>query len=321
MEFSLGHQYIWLMIVFIWVSSASAERCGKISSLKGKVEVLRLKSESQPQGSRFAQKAKKRMHLLCSDIVVTHQASRAKLRLKKALMTMGPNSRLEVAAESKSTGEQSLSLPYGKVRSFFKGKNTKGQASRFKVKTPAAVVGVRGTDFYVSYKPNQKVTEQATLTGKVEVVQKATNVKVEVEKGQQVKVDNYKAKLEEELKREKEKLEKQKAEQLAKLEKQKLDEEAKKKLLKELEEKAKQEQLAKQKALEESLKLKADEKTTVAEIEGTLAKDIRETSLLVQNDKEFTTKAAVEVLGAPETWLPPENEEIPYLRARAFRSP
>jgi hypothetical protein len=38
--------------------------------------------------------------------------------------------------------------------------------------------------------------------------------------------------------------------------------------------------------------------------------DIRETSAIAKNDKAFTSKKAIEVLGSPETWkLPPD--EIP----------
>jgi ferric-dicitrate binding protein FerR (iron transport regulator) len=61
--------------------------------------------------------------------------------------------------------------------------------TRLKIKTPGATVGVRGTDFYVSYEPNAKMTEQATLKGSVEVEQLGSGQKVMVEKGQQVKVE------------------------------------------------------------------------------------------------------------------------------------
>lgn len=290
---------------------ALAEVCGKISSAKGAVEILRLKVETDPSSARLAQKAKKRMKVLCNDIIVTHQAARIKLRLNKAILTLGPNSRLEVAAESKGSKQQELALSYGKVRTFFKGKAEKGQAARFKVKTPAAVVGVRGTDFYVAYKPNEKVAEQATLTGKVEVVQKATNIKVEVEKGQRVEIDNYDAKLKEAERKQNLEAEKKKAEELAQIEKQKLDEEARQKAIKELEEKTRIETLAKKKALEEELKLKVQKMAIVKAIDESTATEIKQISALVKNDKEFTSDAAVKVLGNPETWTPPLNEQIP----------
>lgn len=281
--------------------------CGKFSEVSGGVELLR----EQGGGVRHAILAKSRMDILCTDIVVTHDGSRAKLRLEKAILTLGPNSRLEVAAEVKGSDQQTLNLPYGKVRTLFKGEAKEGQASRFKVKTPAAVVGVRGTDFYVTYKPNEKLAEQATLTGRVEVVQNATNIRVEVEKGQQVKVDNFDAKLEEKLKAEKVRLEKEKAEELARLEQQQLDEAARKKALAELLEQSRREEIARQKLIEEELKLKQREEVVVRKIDRAVVEEIKQTSALVRNDREFASPAAIEILGAPESWLPAPNEVVP----------
>ena len=311
MKLLVFYVFFTVVVELVPVSFVWAAVCGKVSSATGDVEILRLKNENDPEGARIAIKSERQSDLWCTDIVVTHQAARAKLRLDKAILTLGPNSRLEVAAEVKGSGTQTLALPYGKVRTFFQGDEKAGQAARFKVKTPAAVVGVRGTDFYVTYKPNEKVSEQATLTGRVEVTQKTTNLTVQVDKGQQVTVDNFAAKLEEKNKEDTLAREKKKAEELALLEKEKLNEDARKKAIAELEEKTRLEELAQKQAAEEGLRKKTAEQFLVKQIDKLVAEEIKQTSVLVKNDAQFTSKEAVDVLGAPNTWLPPPNEEVP----------
>lgn len=60
-------------------------------------------------------------------------------------------------------------------------KNDNKNLSRLIIKTPSMVAGVRGTDFYVSFSPIRKVTEQATIEGRVVVENEVTKEKVLVE--------------------------------------------------------------------------------------------------------------------------------------------
>lgn len=61
-----------------------------------------------------------------------------------------------------------LNVIYGKVRSKVKQKYD-GKTSKFQVKTPAAVAGVRGTDFLTSYDQKTKSTNVVTFEGEVTV--------------------------------------------------------------------------------------------------------------------------------------------------------
>lgn len=232
----------------------SSSYCGKIQSLRGKVEVLKLKPEDPKV--RIAYKAKKRTKFDCTDVIVTGKSSRAKIRfVNKSILTMGPLSRISVAEHAAEKGKVNvLNLTYGKVRAFFKEevnskekkKNKKPKSVSFKIKTPTAVAGVRGTDFFIGFNPNTRATEQATITGEVEVARVGEKQKVIVKPGQQVQVD----------------------------------------------------------VLANTKKLK------VEPIKKELAEEIKSTSVLVKNDKEFTSAKAVELLGNPETWKAadlPEN--------------
>lgn len=197
-------------IVFSWVAigfvsfgispaSWAVDFCGSIEDFRGPVEVLRF----SPQGTeetRFAMKAQNKMNLECSDIVVTQKAGRALLKFKnQATLSMGPFSRVEILdyLEKQNSGS-SLRLTYGKLRALWRkiGSQEKNQSSKnsdfktLRIQTPAAVAGVRGTDFFVSYEPNTKLMEQATVSGSVEVQQVGSPKKVTVEKGFQVSVEN-----------------------------------------------------------------------------------------------------------------------------------
>lgn len=180
--------------------------CAIIERLQGDVEVLRLKEETPEKSEevRVITKATKGMRLLCSDIVVTGRGARVKLQVRgRGVMALGPLARLEIEtyrSRSKSS-TNTLKLLYGKVRAFVekederavdkkKVENSGKDLSdyRLRITTPSAVVGVRGTDFYVSHDPNTAVTEQATISGEVEVQRAGGTQKIQVLSGQQVSV-------------------------------------------------------------------------------------------------------------------------------------
>ena len=60
-----------------------------------------------------------------------------------------------------------LNVLYGKVRAKVEQKYD-GKTSKFQVKTPSAVAGVRGTDFMTSYSPETKNSSVVTFHGAVE---------------------------------------------------------------------------------------------------------------------------------------------------------
>ena len=276
-----------------WAQSAKALNCGRLENHRGKVEILRVKKghENKQDPVRNAMRAKKRQKLSCRDVILTRDKSRAKVRLKgNKVLTMGPHSRISIEEYAKKTGDPTLlHLTYGKVRALFneekeekkKAKKEELKQSRFRIRTSTAVAGVRGTDFFVSFEPNTQVTEQATISGKVEVEQVGTGQKVDVPAGNKVAVEQ--------------------APQAA----------------------PSQQMVAKGKKLDGSsgsgLVKSAKVVTTpviikkleVKPIDSQLVADIRQTSVLVKADKEFTSKEAVKLLGGSEDWKPPA-EELPF---------
>jgi len=264
------------LISILFSFNSYAKPCGEVTHIAGKVEVLRTKDGEDL--NRVAIKITAPFDLLCTDVLVTQSGSRAKVKLENGLITLSPNSRISIAKVVKGSQTPSLlNLTYGKLRTFFDGKkaeSTDKQGSnqiKFKVKTPSAVVGVRGTDFFVGYDANKDSTRQATLKGEVEVEQLKTNAKVVVKSGEQVdvaKADTLtKEKVSEDIKNETD-----------------LKDTAKKDLVSE----------------PPTLEVKPIEKETIVEI--------RQTSPLVKEDIEFTSKEAVTILGEPAKWIPPADE-------------
>lgn len=278
-----------LVLASVFLSEkARAEVCGRIASFRGQIEVLRVKEGSDPSAedsARVAILAQKRMRLQCSDIVVTRQAARAKLRfVNKSVLTLGPHSRLEILDYLRKKSDVSqLKLTYGKVRAFLKpskkmvkklpekGEKTKSRQSRFFIKTPSAVAGVRGTDFFISHNPITEQTSQATITGEVEVEQAATGQKVIVRPGKQVEIKELKPDVAKEIKK----------------------------------------KIAEGADLDELQKISKDFiPLTSQPIQPETKEVIRQTSAIAKNDKNFASKAAEKLLGKASSWnLPPD--EVP----------
>lgn len=173
-----------ILIIFLPVL-ASADVCGKILKIQGDVEVLRLK---ESKDVRIGIKGADQMPLECDDIILTGRASRAKMKLGNTLISISSQSRLSVDEHSEKTKEPTLlSLMYGKIRALVKPRTS--EEKNLSITTSTSVMGVRGTDFFVSFDPNTRLTHQATIEGKVEVEQKASGQKILVTPGLQVKVE------------------------------------------------------------------------------------------------------------------------------------
>jgi len=162
---------------------AGAEPCGQIEQIKGTVEVHRLKTSSEDV--RTAVKVDRvPFPLDCTDVVMTLTHSAARIRLGSAVMSLSANTRLAASVQSKTSEGSWLELSFGKVRTFFKGKS-ENKKGAFRISTPVAVVGVRGTDFFASFDPNDFEMRQATLVGEVMVSHKQTKQELPVKAGQQ----------------------------------------------------------------------------------------------------------------------------------------
>ncbi|MCB9025451.1 MAG: FecR domain-containing protein [Bdellovibrionaceae bacterium] len=274
------HIFVMGFISYISVIS-NAAICGRITSIRGAIEVLRLTNENSGTTDRMGIIASKQMPLWCSDILVTRKAARAKVLLvNKTTLTLGPHSRVEIQNHfNPDKSVNHLKLTYGKLRALFKEdksqkpqrlpeKNNEKNMSRLIIKTPAMVAGVRGTDFYVAYSPQRKIAEQATLTGNVIVENDVTGEKIWVHPGKQVAVNALEPDVVEKIKNE----------------------------------------IKAGKNIEQ-IKNEVGISSLQAEpIKEEVKEEIRQTSAIARNDKEFTSPEAVKVLGEPEKWELPKDE-------------
>ncbi len=189
-----------LVLGLFFAANAHAASCGSLAAVQGTVDVLRNQMKAGEEATRFVVNGKNFLALECDDIIVTRGQSVAKIILANGKISMGPDSRIEIAGISGPEAKPNVALvnlAYGKVRALIQKKVKEETAdpkapipqSSFRMKTHTAVAGVRGTDFFVSYDPNSFATDQATLSGQVEVEQKETGQKVLVNPGQQVAVD------------------------------------------------------------------------------------------------------------------------------------
>ncbi len=153
-----------LFVLFLMPSlSLAANVYGEFKVVKGTVEVI------SKNGKR--QKAKLGLRVFPQDKVVTGKDSRAKIvMVDKNELNVTPDSEIQIAKyEYKpEAGKKNVSINvlYGKIRAKV---NQKYEGdNKFQVKTPSAVAGVRGTDFFTAYNPTNNATRVVTFEGRVE---------------------------------------------------------------------------------------------------------------------------------------------------------
>jgi hypothetical protein len=119
-----------------------------------------------PDASRNAQPVKVKDGLAWNDLLKTAAQGRLRAGLTDgSVLSIGSNSELKVVAHDASSQQTSIEMSYGKLRNQVV-KITKPDG-KYEVKTPNAVIGVLGTDFYVDYANNQ--TTVICYVGKVAV--------------------------------------------------------------------------------------------------------------------------------------------------------
>jgi len=152
------------LLIFVSVAQADIPRIAKINNLSGKVEVQRANLKEWIP-------AKLNMSLYVSDKVRTGKKSMVEIILDDgSFIRLRENSVIEIRVldeDKKSGGKKSIfRLPVGKL--FSKVQKLKTPDSCFEVHTPAAVAGVRGTEFSVFASP-ELFTRISVFTGRVEV--------------------------------------------------------------------------------------------------------------------------------------------------------
>jgi hypothetical protein len=133
-----------------------------------------------PAATRNAKPAKAKDDLQWNDLLKTDHGGRLRAGLADgSILSLGSNSELKVVQHDAASQQTSLEMNFGKVRSQVVKIAQPG--GKFEMKTPNAVIGVIGTDFYVSYETNR--TTVICYTGKVWVTPQG-NAKVVKNSGQ-----------------------------------------------------------------------------------------------------------------------------------------
>lgn len=133
--------------------SASGDHAGQINALV-------------PDATRNAKAAKVKDDLDFNDLLQTQKSGRLRAGLKDgSILSLGSNSELRVVQHDAASQQTSLEMDFGKVRS--KVVKITQPNGKFEIKTPNAVIGVVGTDFYVGYEADR--TTVICYRGKVTV--------------------------------------------------------------------------------------------------------------------------------------------------------
>jgi hypothetical protein len=117
-----------------------------------------------PSATRNSTPAKVKDDLMWNDLLKTEQKGRLRAGLTDgSILSLGSNSELRVVQHDAASQQTSLEMDFGKVRS--KVVKITQPNGKFEMKTANAVIGVIGTDFFVSYEANK--TTVICYTGKV----------------------------------------------------------------------------------------------------------------------------------------------------------
>ncbi len=156
-----------LMVLFILCLSfpAFAKNDGGVFTVvKGDVQVIKGPGK-KPKKAKVGMKVKSKYTIIAA------KDSRAKIVMTdKNVLNISPNSKIELANyqfnPSKNEKNVLINVLYGKVRSKVNQKYD-GKKNSFRVKTPSAVAGVRGTDFFVNHRND--TSQVVTFEGEVAV--------------------------------------------------------------------------------------------------------------------------------------------------------
>ena len=144
---------------------------GTLKAIKGVVLTIH-------RDEKTAYILKKGNTLYTSDTLISEEQSKAQAELNDgSFITLGPYTKMvfdkSVYDPSKPTRNSLLNLLFGKAR-FIVTKLANFRDSRFNVKTPTAIAGVRGSDFAISVAPGSPLTT-TLMTGEGTTVTFAGN--------------------------------------------------------------------------------------------------------------------------------------------------
>jgi hypothetical protein len=107
-----------------------------------------------PAATRNSKAAKVKEELDWNDLLQTEHAGRVRAGLKDgSILSLGSDSQLRIVQHDGTAQQTALEMDFGKVRSQVVKITRPG--GKFEMKTPNAVIGVIGTDFFVGYEANK----------------------------------------------------------------------------------------------------------------------------------------------------------------------
>jgi ferric-dicitrate binding protein FerR (iron transport regulator) len=107
-----------------------------------------------PAATRNSQTAKVKEELNWNDLLKTEKTGRVRAGLKDgSILSVGSDSELRIVQHDSVSQQTELEMDFGKVRSQVTKVTKSG--GKFEMKTPNAVIGVIGTDFYTSFEGNK----------------------------------------------------------------------------------------------------------------------------------------------------------------------
>lgn len=191
--------YLLVTLLPVFCLSAVPENIGFILEFEGDVTVHRdvgvktlkperIKTVILDGLKKQSFKALKFEKLFVDDIIITASKSKAKIVLKnKNIVFVDEWGQLVIPKEASGADVSSglFNIVYGK----FRGVVVKGEKEKADVKSPSAVMGIRGTDFMIEYSPTTNKTTVSVLRGEVTLEKKKEEKpKEEVKKNEKVEV-------------------------------------------------------------------------------------------------------------------------------------
>lgn len=180
------HRYLFSFIcIFFSNYLFAATQSGLVITSKGDVKILSSSIKKGPsllfEGKKyFYRKSKVAQKVYANEILLSGPNGRAKIiYVNGDQFFLGPSSMVSVPEISNTKKKPSIDLIYGKMRAVI---HPKKELSGLRIKTKAAVMGVRGTDF-IGVHHDSVGTFTTVLRGKVEVKSSFSAKKIVVEKG------------------------------------------------------------------------------------------------------------------------------------------
>lgn len=152
------------VLLSVFLAGASALAAAADNQLAGEVKAL------IPAASRNAATTKVSDRIEWNDLLRTDPQGRMRAGLTAgSILSLGSSSELRVVQHDSVSQQTVITMNYGKLRNQV-AKITKADG-KYEVRTPNAVIGVTGTDFYVGYENNR--TTVICYTGSVAVTASA----------------------------------------------------------------------------------------------------------------------------------------------------